>query len=119
LLNRRSLTHALTLSVEVGNPFTLLYTGLDGFKMVDDSSGHSTGDIILSEVANRLRNNNLSASTLCRFGGDEFIFAFYEDLPKQDLDDLLGHIIESISKPYQDSPKPHIIVSQHWLMAFS
>jgi GGDEF domain-containing protein len=38
LLNRRSLTYALTLSVEVGNPFTLLYIDLGGFKMVNDSS---------------------------------------------------------------------------------
>jgi diguanylate cyclase (GGDEF)-like protein len=68
--------------------------------MVNDSSGHSTRDVILSKVANRLCSNSLSASTLCRFGGDEFIFAFYEDLPKQDLDNLLGHILESISKPY-------------------
>jgi diguanylate cyclase (GGDEF)-like protein len=111
LLNRRGLTHALTLSVQAGNPFTLLYIDLDGFKMVNDSSGHGTGDVILSEVANRLRNNSLPSSTLCRFGGDEFVFAFYEDLPKQDLDDFLGHIIESISKPYQDTQLNPILLS--------
>jgi predicted signal transduction protein with EAL and GGDEF domain len=38
LLNHRGLTYALTLSVQVGNPFTLLYIDLDGFKMVNDSS---------------------------------------------------------------------------------
>jgi diguanylate cyclase (GGDEF)-like protein len=111
LLNRRGLTHALKLSVEAKTPFTLLYIDLDGFKMVNDLSGHATGDIILSEVANRLRQNSLPTSTLCRFGGDEFVFAFYQYLPRPDLEGLLKQIIESISKPYQDTQLNPILLS--------
>jgi diguanylate cyclase (GGDEF)-like protein len=111
LLNRRGLSHALQVSVKSDIPFTLLYIDLDGFKMVNDSSGHSTGDVILTEVANRLRQNSLPMSTLCRFGGDEFIFALYQDLSEQDMLGLLNQIIESISKPYQDIQQNPILLS--------
>jgi hypothetical protein len=80
LLNRRGLTHDLKLSVEADTPFTLLYIDLDGFKMVNDSSGHGIGDVILVEVANRLRQSSLPTSTLCRFGGDEFVFVLNQGL---------------------------------------
>jgi diguanylate cyclase (GGDEF)-like protein len=111
LLNRRGLTQALKRYVSAQTPFTLLYIDLDGFKMVNDSSGHGTGDIILSEVANRLRQNGLPSSKLCRFGGDEFIFTLYQDLSKQDLVGLLNQIIESISEPYQDTQQNPILLS--------
>lgn len=111
LLNRRGLTHALKRYVETNIPFTLLYIDLDGFKMVNDSLGHSAGDVILSEVANRLRQNSLSNSTLCRFGGDEFVFALYQDLQEQSLISLLNQMIESISKPYQDIQQNPILLS--------
>ena len=111
LFNRRGLAHALQHSVEANTPFTLLYIDLDGFKMVNDSSGHGAGDIILHEVANRLRKNSLPTATLCRFGGDEFVFAVYEDLPEQELVSLLNQIIESISMPYLDTQQNPILLS--------
>jgi GGDEF domain-containing protein len=85
LINRRGLNDALKRSVRANIPFTLLYIDLDEFKMVNDSSGHGTGDIILSEVANRLHKNSFSTSILCRFDGDKFVIALYQDLPKPKL----------------------------------
>jgi diguanylate cyclase (GGDEF)-like protein len=111
LFNRRGLTHALQNSVEANTPLTLLYIDLDGFKMVNDSLGHGTGDIILCEVADRLRKNSLPTATLCRFGGDEFVFVVYEDLPEQELVGLLNQIIESISMPYLDTQQNPILLS--------
>lgn len=77
LLNRRGLTHSLIQSERAKIPFTVLYIDLDGFKMVNDLLGHAIGDIILKEVAKRLRKNSLPQSTLCRFGGDEFVLVLY------------------------------------------
>jgi len=111
LLNRRGLSHALHVSVKSNIPFTLLYIDLDGFKMINDSSGHNTGDVILTEVASRLRQNSLPMSTLCRFGGDEFVFALYQDLSEQDMLGLLNQIIESIAMPYQDTQQNPILLS--------
>jgi diguanylate cyclase (GGDEF)-like protein len=56
-----SLTHAL------------LYIDLDHFKVINDSHGHSQGDAILREVANRLAMRLSPEDLLCRVGGDEFV----------------------------------------------
>ena len=111
LLNRRGLTHALELSVASKVNFALLYIDLDGFKMVNDSSGHGTGDVILTEVSDRLRQNIPAYSALCRFGGDEFVIGLYEQLPKQQLITLLNKIIEAVSEPYHDIQQNPILLS--------
>jgi diguanylate cyclase len=50
----------------------LLYIDLDGFKLVNDSLGHSMGDTLLCEVAMRFKQNVRKADVLARVGGDEF-----------------------------------------------
>jgi diguanylate cyclase (GGDEF)-like protein len=111
LLNRRGLLDALKANVKTKTAFTLLYIDLDGFKLVNDSSGHATGDSVLLEVANRLRKNSPGDSTLCRFGGDEFVLALYQALPEHELELLLEQIITSISKPYEDVQQNPILLS--------
>lgn len=51
----------------------LMYIDLDHFKVINDSHGHSQGDAILREVANRLQMQLDSQDLLCRVGGDEFV----------------------------------------------
>lgn len=53
--------------------FALVYLDLDGFKPVNDSFGHRTGDEVLVEVAERLESRVRDEDTVARVGGDEFL----------------------------------------------
>lgn len=53
-------------------PFTLAYIDLDNFKVVNDSFGHATGDLLLQTVVSVIRSHARSTDIVARLGGDEF-----------------------------------------------
>jgi len=67
------LQNALTLVRRDQMRLSLLYLDLDSFKQVNDTHGHAMGDLLLQEVARRLRACVRESDTVCRFGGDEFL----------------------------------------------
>ncbi|MCK9692094.1 putative bifunctional diguanylate cyclase/phosphodiesterase [Pseudomonas syringae] len=77
LPNRALLTERIDLAMkranETGGCFALMFMDLDGFKPVNDAFGHHTGDLLLRQVALRLRNSLQRRDTLARVGGDEFV----------------------------------------------
>ena len=72
LPNRRRLLSALNLRMREGESFAVLLLDLDGFKEINDTLGHGTGDLLLTQVAQRLEESRRSNDILCRLGGDEF-----------------------------------------------
>ncbi|MBN2886975.1 MAG: EAL domain-containing protein, partial [Chromatiaceae bacterium] len=67
------LTRALQRSRRQGHNVALLFIDLDGFKLINDSHGHSVGDALLKNLAHRLIIRVRPGDTVGRLGGDEFV----------------------------------------------
>jgi len=78
----------------------LMYIDLDGFKQVNDILGHHGGDLLLVEVAKRLRLCVRESDTLARIGGDEFTVILNDAHDREDIEMLAKKIIVSISHPF-------------------
>jgi diguanylate cyclase (GGDEF)-like protein len=71
-LFRDRLQQAILSAKREAKPFALLIMDLDRFKDVNDTLGHKTGDLLLVQVAQRLRAKLRCSDTVARMGGDEF-----------------------------------------------
>jgi diguanylate cyclase (GGDEF)-like protein/PAS domain S-box-containing protein len=77
----------------------LLYIDLDGFKDVNDLHGHSVGDDVLAEVAERLSSAVRGDDLIGRLGGDEFAVLCPAVVDLDDLTTVARRIIEVVSQP--------------------
>jgi diguanylate cyclase (GGDEF)-like protein len=64
-----------------GRPLTVVYLDLDGFKEVNDTLGHSAGDVVLKRVATACRDTLRRTDLVARLGGDEFVALLPETGP--------------------------------------
>jgi diguanylate cyclase (GGDEF)-like protein/PAS domain S-box-containing protein len=96
------LVHAVDRARREGKRLSVTFIDLDGFKEINDSLGHDVGDLLLQEVAQRIRTRlRRGADTVARLGGDEFV-VLMEDL--KDVEHcacLAGEIIEDLAAPFQ------------------
>lgn len=77
----------------------ILFLDLDQFKFINDSKGHSAGDLLLQYVTNRLTKVLRKKDLLSRQGGDEFIILL-EDIDSSEVRKMAEKIIELFKKPF-------------------
>jgi diguanylate cyclase (GGDEF)-like protein len=83
-----------------GGMFCIHYLDLDNFKSVNDTHGHSIGDLLLKQVAERLRRCLRETDTLARLGGDEFA-VLQGDLEKpEQASSLARRLVECMAEPF-------------------
>ncbi|HHV71664.1 MAG TPA: EAL domain-containing protein [Clostridia bacterium] len=103
LPNRRLCTEYLksriARSERTGQPLALMFIDLDRFKMVNDSLGHSYGDLLLQKVAGRLKDCVRKYDIISRYGGDEFVIIL-EDVNKEKVSQIAQRIIEGFYCPF-------------------
>ncbi|MCW8994961.1 MAG: EAL domain-containing protein, partial [Psychromonas sp.] len=79
----------------------VMFIDLDFFKNVNDTYGHSIGDLLLQQVADRLRTCVQVTDTVSRLGGDEFTVILRELLNRDQVKDIALRILSTLGKPYQ------------------
>src|SRR5450830_1706289 len=70
---RERLQQAMAVTRRSGLPLWVVFIDLDRFKFVNDTLGHDAGDLVLKNVAERLRDATREVDTVARLGGDEFV----------------------------------------------
>jgi diguanylate cyclase (GGDEF)-like protein len=96
VLLRDRMEQALLRASRDGYAVAVMLVDLDDFKQVNDSLGHSAGDILLVALAGRLKRLARASDTVARLGGDEFV-VLVPDLPPQESLDIVDRIARKLS----------------------
>ncbi|MDD2887131.1 MAG: diguanylate cyclase [Aliarcobacter sp.] len=126
LPNRRSLEDKINFIMSKSERSqkycALVFIDLDNFKPLNDTYGHNVGDILLIEVANRLKSSIRKLDAVARIGGDEFVIVldeFDEDIKtsKENIFKVVEKIRIYIAQPYKFSiineDKENIDIEHH------
>ena len=97
---REQLTSCLAQSERAEIANALLYIDLDGFKAINDTHGHLTGDQLLIEVGRRLSNVARQSDTVARLGGDEFA-VLAQCMSRREAEDLGERIQAVLCEPFR------------------
>jgi len=93
------LSHAIADADASGTQFAVMFTDLDGFKSINDTFGHQTGDQLLVQVSERLVGCLQPKDTCARLGGDEFVMLSSLRVPA-DAALLADRLISYLEEPF-------------------
>ncbi len=99
------LTQALMLAKRNGQPVGVMMLDLDRFKYVNDTLGHPVGDLVLKEVASRLRGLLRESDTVARLGGDEFAILLLSGEPER-TSTVARKVLQSLETPILIDEQP-------------
>ncbi|MEH7010175.1 EAL domain-containing protein [Neobacillus niacini] len=88
------------LHQQLNKMHAVMFLDLDRFKIINDTKGHSVGDIILRKVAGRLEKAVQNEGLVSRQGGDEFIIIL-EDVDKENASQVAKRILYEFSNPFE------------------
>jgi diguanylate cyclase (GGDEF)-like protein len=95
------LRHTIDIARRNARWFALLFIDLDRFKIINDSLGHDAGDMLLLEVAKRLRGALRASDVVARLGGDEFVVLLEGASDRGDVERIAGHVLSILGQPMQ------------------
>lgn len=98
--------------------FCVFYLDLDGFKNINDSLGHSAGDLLLKTVARRLRQQVRAKDSVARLGGDEFTIIVTDVKETRDITIVAENIIRALAQPVDIGDKPVVITTSIGIAVF-
>lgn len=93
------LEHAISLARRHDWTLAVMFLDLDGFKSINDGYGHAAGDTVLVEVARRLLEHCRHEDTVCRNGGDEFLYLLVNPRGPSNIGRIAAELAKSIARP--------------------
>lgn len=104
LPNRRKIDEILPIAIQRAQinqgSLSVLFLDLDGFKAVNDNYGHSVGDMLLREVANRIDKSTRQTDTVARYAGDEFLVVLEAVGDVEQTTRIAEKILSVVSMPF-------------------
>ena len=79
----------------------VMFIDLDRFKLINDTLGHNTGDLLLQQVAQRLKNSVRNSDTVARLGGDEFVVVLPDQKNTDTVCSVADKILHNLGQAYQ------------------
>ncbi|MDT4739306.1 GAF domain-containing protein [Bradyrhizobium sp. WYCCWR 12699] len=95
------LRQAIATAERHDHRFAVLFIDLDRFKVINDSLGHEAGDLLLLEVANRLRGALRASDVVARLGGDEFVVILDQCGEIDDVQHIATEILAALAQPME------------------
>ena len=96
------LEHGLEQAKRHGWNLAVMFIDLDKFKQINDEYGHDIGDKVLLTIAERLKQNTRSDDTICRLGGDEFLYLLMEAKNEREITQIIKKLIKVLELPCND-----------------
>lgn len=90
---------ALAQAQRAGTLMCVCYLDLDGFKAVNDELGHGAGDVLLVEIARRLKESIRAGDTVARLGGDEFVLLLVGIVDHLQCTQAVDRILAAVAEP--------------------
>lgn len=81
--------------------FAVVFFDLDGFKRINDLWGHAAGDLVLIEIADRLKKSHRCEDVVARFGGDEFVVVLHEVASRADAEQVADRSRVALEQPVE------------------
>ncbi len=100
------LMQAIAVAKRHERTLAVMFLDLDRFKYINDTRGHDVGDRVLTELATRLTQHTRDEDTVCRNGGDEFLFLLMNPQGRENIGRIAGFLANSIAQPIDPGGLP-------------
>jgi len=103
LPNRELFDDRLAQAISLANrhdwTLAVMFLDLDKFKGINDAHGHAVGDLVLKTIAERLLQQVRDEDTVCRNGGDEFLYLLMNPGGKENITRIADSVLRGIAQP--------------------
>ena len=105
------LTKAIASVDRDGGTLAVMFFDLDRFKSINDQHGHAVGDQVLKEVSLRISAHCREKDTLCRNGGDEFLYLLINPGESENIERIVEGVLSKVAAPIEIDAKQVVITT--------